>query len=121
MWAEAKEQLAILGLAFRLDELELSEPVCAEIARTAEALARHVRYVEPLPKGCAVYIHEMAWAPDVGRWIQGHSSVDRPYWFPKLLVGELRELQNDLDDLALLRLAQNAGGGPDLQFRGGEN
>lgn len=121
MRAKAKQQLAILGLAFRLDELELSESVYAEIAKTAEVLARHVRYLEPMPHGCAVYIHKMDWAPELGSWIHGHNNVERPYWFPKLLIRDLRELQNDLDDLALLKLAKEAGWGPDLRLRGGEN
>lgn len=116
--AALKEQLKILGLAFRLDELELSEPVCAEIAKTAAALAHHIRYVEPMPKGCAIYIHEMASAPDLGGWIGSHQKVERPYWFPKMLVSDLRELQNDLDDLARLKLSRQLDYKPDLRFRG---
>jgi hypothetical protein len=118
---EARRHLAILGLAFRLDELELSEGVCAEIARTAKALSMHVSYVEPMPKGCAVYIVEMACAPDLGGFSNGHYEVEQPYWFPKLLLSDLRNLENDLDDLALLKLSKDAGWGPDLRFRGGEN
>jgi hypothetical protein len=117
---EARKQLAILGLAFRLDELELSEGIYAEITRTAKALTMHVSYVEPTPKGCAVYIDEIAWSPDLGGRIHGHQKVERPYWFPKLLVGDLRDLENDLNHLALLQLAVEAGWGPDLRFRGGK-
>ena len=118
--AEAKKHLTTLGLAFRLDELQLSEGVCVEIAKTASALAKHVRYLDPLPKGCAVYIHEIARAPHLGGWIRGHQQVEKPYWFPKMLVNYLRELQDDLDDLAQLKLARNADWMPSLDFRGGE-
>lgn len=118
---EARKQLAILGLAFRLDELELSENVYAEIARIAKALSRHVSYVEPMPKGCAIYVDQMAWPPDLGGWIHGHHKVERPYWFPKLLVVDLHDLENDLNDLALLRLAKDRDSAPDWNFRGGEN
>jgi hypothetical protein len=119
--AEARRYLVILGLAFRLDELELSEGVYAEIARTAKALSMHVRYAKPMPTGCAVYIDEMSWAPDLGGFSRGHCKVEQPYWFPKLLLNDLRDLENDLNDLALLKLSNNAGWGPDLRFRGGEN
>lgn len=114
--SRASKHLAILGLSFRLDGLNLTEGVYVEIADMGEALSKHVRYEEPQPKGCAVYITEIAWAPDSGGWIRGHHQVERPYWFPKLVVSDLRQLQNDLDDLALLKLAKDAGWGPDLSF-----
>jgi hypothetical protein len=104
---QAKEQLAFLGLAFRIDGLELADSIYVEIANTAACLVRHLRYDKPAPDGCAVYIDEMGWAPDLGGWVRGYEKVEKPYWLPKLLLNDLRQLENDLDDLSLLgRFAQ---------------
>lgn len=107
--AEARGHLQVLGLEFRLDELTLSDAICIEISKKALGLVKHVHYTEPMPKGCAVYIHEMAWAPDLGNWIKGYESVSKPYWFPKAFLRDLRDLQNDLDALSQLMQAKAAG------------
>jgi hypothetical protein len=115
--AKAREQLAVLGLAFRLDELDLSELAYVQVADKAMALAKHMRYDEPAPKGCSVYIYEMESAPDLAGWIRDCHKVERPYWFPKVLLNDLRDLQLTLDDLSLLKCAPDADSEPDLCIR----
>jgi hypothetical protein len=90
------KNLRILGMSFHLCGLTFDISSLSEIERLASQIAKYIRYTQPFPKGCCVYIKEISESPDRSGYIRSYKSVQRPYWLPKLLLDDFRELEHIL-------------------------
>lgn len=106
---QARESLAVLGLAFRIND---GQKIDADTWRELDLLAHHViecvTFREPARTG-PIYpwlrIDKLGGNPDPVGWIETRAT-EPVYWISKLHLTRLHELEDLLTDLADCRLAE---------------